>query len=66
MKRKRHTEEQITAILKEHEAGMKTADLCRQARDQRGEPSTTGRPELFGLEKVNAKDLPRISGAEKF
>ena len=28
MKRKRHTEEQIIAILKEHEAGMKTADLC--------------------------------------
>ena len=30
MKRKRHTEEQIIAILKEHEAGMKTADLCRK------------------------------------
>jgi len=26
MKRKRHTEEQIIAILKEHEAGVKTAD----------------------------------------
>ena len=30
MQRKRHTEEQIIAILKEHEAGMKTADLCRK------------------------------------
>ena len=30
MKRKRHTEEQIIAILKEHEARMKTADLCRK------------------------------------
>ena len=30
MKRKRHTEEQIIAMLKEHEAGMKTADLCRK------------------------------------
>src|ERR1700747_1770416 len=30
MKRKRHTEEQSIAILKEHEAGMKTADLCRK------------------------------------
>ena len=30
MKRKRHTEEQIIAILKEHEAGLKTADLCRK------------------------------------
>ena len=26
----RHTEEQIIAILKEHEAGVKTADLCRK------------------------------------
>ena len=30
MKRKRHTEEQIIAILKEHEAGMKTAEVCRR------------------------------------
>ena len=30
MKRKRHTEEQIIAILKEYEAGVKTADLCRK------------------------------------
>jgi putative transposase len=30
MKRKRHTEEQIIAILKEHDAGMKTADVCRK------------------------------------
>ena len=33
MKRKRHTEEQIIAILKEHEAGRPVP----QARDQRGE-----------------------------
>jgi putative transposase len=30
MKRKRHTEEQIIAILKEHEAGAKTGDVCRK------------------------------------
>ena len=30
MKRMSHTEEQIIAILKEHEAGMKTADVCRR------------------------------------
>ena len=28
--RKTHTEEQIIAILKEHEAGAKTADVCRK------------------------------------
>jgi putative transposase len=30
MKRSRFTEEQIAAILKQGEAGMKTVDLCRQ------------------------------------
>ena len=30
MKRKRFTEEQIIAVLREHEAGMKTADLVRK------------------------------------
>jgi putative transposase len=31
MKGKRHTEEQIIGILKQSEAGMKTAEVCRQA-----------------------------------
>ena len=30
MKRKRFSEEQIIAVLKEHDAGVKTADLCRK------------------------------------
>lgn len=30
MKRSRFTEEQIIGMLKAHEAGMKTADVCRK------------------------------------
>ena len=30
MKRKRYTDEQIVQVLKEAEAGAKTADLCRK------------------------------------
>lgn len=30
MKRRRFTEEQIIGVLKEHEQGVQTADLCRK------------------------------------
>jgi len=30
MRKSRYGEEQIIAILKQHEAGVKTADLCRE------------------------------------
>ncbi len=32
MKRKRFTEEQIIGVLKAHELGAKTADVCRKHR----------------------------------
>ena len=35
MRRSRFSEEQIIAVLREHDAGVKTADLCPQAWDQR-------------------------------
>jgi putative transposase len=32
MKRSRFTQEQITGVLKEHQAGVTVADLCRKHR----------------------------------
>jgi len=61
MKRKRHTEEQIIAILKEHEAGMKTADLCRK----HGISSATfykWKARYGGLEESDAKRLKALEG----
>jgi putative transposase len=42
MKRKRFTEEQIIGVLKEHELGAKTAEVCRKQGSAR-RPSTNGR-----------------------
>jgi putative transposase len=33
MKKSRYAEEQILGILRQHEAGVKTADLCRKTAD---------------------------------
>jgi putative transposase len=65
MKRKRHTEEQIIAILKEHEAGMKTVDVWRKHgiseasfynwKAKYGGLELSEAKRLRGLESENAK-----------
>lgn len=65
MKHKRHTEEQIIAILKEHEAGVKTGDLCRKHaiseqtfynwKAKYGGLEVSEARRLKGLESENAK-----------
>lgn len=61
MKRKRFSEEQIIGVLKEHEAGMKTADLCRK----HGISEATfynWKSKYGGLEVSEAKRLRALEG----
>ena len=56
MKRSRFSEEQIVGILKEHQAGMSAADLCRK----HGVSDATfykWRSKYGGMEVSNAKKL---------
>jgi putative transposase len=65
MKRKRFTEEQIIGVLKEHELGAKTADLCRKHgiseatfynwKSKFGGMDVSEAKRLKGLELENAK-----------
>jgi putative transposase len=69
MKRKRFTEEQIVGVLKEHEAGVSAADLCRKHgisdgcfytwRKKYGGMQVNDLQRLRALESENAK-LKRI------
>ncbi len=69
MKRTRFSEEQIAGILKQGEAGMKTAELCRQHgisegtfynwKAKYGGMSVTDVQKLKRLEEENAK-LKRV------
>jgi putative transposase len=62
---KRHTEEQIIRVLKESEAGAKTADLCRQHgisettfykwKDKFGGMTISEMRRLRGLEEENRR-----------
>jgi putative transposase len=65
MKRRRFSEEQIIAILREHEAGVSTADLCRKHgmssasfyawKAKYGGMDVSDAQKLKGLESENAK-----------
>jgi putative transposase len=65
MKRNRFTEEQIIGVLKEHELGAKTADLCRKHgiseatfynwKSKFGGMDVSEAKRLKGLESENAK-----------
>ena len=65
MKRKRFREEQIIGILKEHDLGAKTADLCRKHgiseatfynwKSKFGGMDVSEAKRLKGLETENAK-----------
>jgi putative transposase len=57
MKRSRFSEEQIIAVLKEHEAGMATAEVCRRASDQPGDVLISGSRSPGGLECSEARPL---------
>lgn len=65
MKRSRFTEEQIIAVLKQHEAGVAVADLCREHtistatfyawRKKFGGMDASEAKKLKALEEENAK-----------
>jgi putative transposase len=61
MKRKRFTEEQIIGVLREHELGAKTADLCRK----HGISEATfynWKSKFGGLDVSEAKRLKQLEG----
>jgi putative transposase len=61
MKRKRFTEEQINAVLREHELGAKTSDLCRK----HGISEATfynWKSKFGGLDLSEAKRLKQLEG----
>ena len=57
MKRSRFTEDQIIGVLKEHELGAKTADLCRRVGHRLLAPArVAGEDQRFDLRAREAAD----------
>ena len=61
MKRKRFSEEQIIGILKEHELGAKTADLCRK-HGISGATFYNWKSKFGGMDVSEAKRLKALEG----
>lgn len=59
MKRKRFTEEQIIAVLKQAESGVPTADLCRQQGINKN-TLYNWRKKFGGMEINDAKKMRQI------
>ena len=63
MKGTRHSEEQIIAILKQGEAGVTTAELCRQ-HGLASRLTTVGRRST-GMDSSEAKRLKQLEGENR-
>jgi putative transposase len=59
MKKSRYSEEQIIGILKEHEAGMETAELCRK-HNVSAATFYQWKAKFGGLEASDAKKLRHL------
>jgi putative transposase len=60
MKRNRFSEEQIVRILKEHEAGVSVADLCRK-HGVSDASAYKWKSEFGGMDVSEAKAAPRFN-----